>query len=92
MGGMKPFPEHLHVSLFTIYILSTINIWAASWQNQQSGMSTQQRLIAAWASAQSDQSLRCALYGKLRTQAYFMQTMKTDQTGRTVQIVVMDWL
>ena len=34
-------------------------VWAASWQNQQSGMCAQRRLRSAWASAQSDQSLRC---------------------------------
>ena len=33
--------------------------WAASWQNQQSGMYAQRRLRSAWASAWSDQSLRC---------------------------------
>ena len=37
--------------------------WAASWQNQQNGMRAQRRLRSAWASAQSDQSLRCALNG-----------------------------
>ena len=34
-------------------------IWATSWQNQQNGMCAQWRLRSAWASAQSDQSLRC---------------------------------
>ena len=33
--------------------------WAASWQNQQNYLSVQWRLRSAWASAQSDQSLRC---------------------------------
>ena len=33
--------------------------WVASWQNQQSGMCSQRRLTSAWASAQSNQSLRC---------------------------------
>ena len=32
---------------------------AASWQNQQNGMCAQRSLRSAWASAQSDQSLRC---------------------------------
>ena len=36
-------------------------IWAAACQNQQSGMCAQWRLRSAWASAQADQSLRCAL-------------------------------
>ena len=47
--------------------------WAASWQNQQNGMYPHRRLRSAWASAQSDQSLCCAL----RTQAFFMRTAKT---------------
>ena len=37
----------------------------------------QRRLRSAWASAQSDQSLRCALNVQLRTQAFFMRTAKT---------------
>ena len=39
------------------------DIWAASLQNQQNGMCAQRRLRSAWASAQSDESLRCALSG-----------------------------
>ena len=35
--------------------------WAASWQNQQRGCAPSED--SAWASAQSDQSLRCALNG-----------------------------
>ena len=38
-------------------------IWATSWQNKQTDLCTKRRLKSAWASAQSDQSLRCALYG-----------------------------
>ena len=34
-------------------------IWAAWWQNQQSGMCAQRRLRSAWVSAQSDHSLCC---------------------------------
>ena len=41
---------------------------AASWQNQQNGMCTQQRLRSAWASAQSDQSSLPA-WRKLRSLA-----------------------
>ena len=37
----------------------------------------QRRLRSAWASAQSDQSLRCVLSGLLRIQAFFMRTAKT---------------
>ena len=44
-------------------------------------------LKSAWAFAQSDQSLRCALNGYLRTQAFFMRTAKTDQTGRMPRLI-----
>ena len=37
----------------------TINNWAASWQNQQSGMCAQRRLRSARTSAQFDQSSLC---------------------------------
>ena len=37
----------------------------------------QRRLRSAWAFAQSDQSLRCALNGLLKTQVFFMRTAKT---------------
>ena len=37
----------------------------------------QRRLRSAWASTQSDQSLRCALNRQLRTLAFFMRTAKT---------------
>ena len=37
--------------------------WANSWQNQQNDFCAQRRLRSAWASAQSDQSLRCGLNG-----------------------------
>ena len=39
--------------------------WATSWQTQQNGFCAQRRLRSAWASAQSDQSLRCRLMGSL---------------------------
>ena len=51
-------------------ISTTFLIWAASWQNQQYGMCAQWRRRSAWASAQSDQSLRCAL-------SFFMRTANT---------------
>ena len=37
--------------------------WAASWQNQKYGMCAQQRLRSAWASAQSNKSLRLCSVG-----------------------------
>ena len=42
-------------------------MWAASWQNQQNDC----------ASALSDQSIRCARNGQLRTRCFFMRTAKT---------------
>ena len=39
--------------------------WATSWQNQQNGICGQRRLRLAWASAQSDQNLRCPHEEKL---------------------------
>ena len=45
--------------------------WASAWQNQQND------LCASKDSPQSDQGLRWALTGKLRTQAFFMWTAKT---------------
>ena len=51
-------------------------IWASEWQNHQNGISTQRRLRSDWASAQSDQSLCCALNGYHRNLAFFMWTTK----------------
>ena len=68
--------------LYTVYLTRSWLIgmwnskWAASWQNQQNGMYAQLRLRSAWTSAQSDQSLCCALNGWLRTRAFFMRTAK----------------
>ena len=50
-------------------------------------MCAQRKLRSAWASAQSDQSRHCALNEKLRTQACFMRTAKTDQTGRMPRLI-----
>ena len=54
-----------------------ISIWTTAWQNQQTDLCTQQSLRSAWASTQSDQSLRWALSGKLSTQCFFMWTATT---------------
>ena len=63
----KPKTKHSYFNY------KTFIIWAASWQNQQSKCAPSEdsdqpghpprlrRLRSAWASAQSDQSLRCAL-------------------------------
>ena len=52
-------------------------IWATSWQNQQNDLCTQQRLRSAWASAQSDQSLRCPHEETLGPQLPTERTVKT---------------
>ena len=54
----KLFLNYHYIS--TISVLNQHLKWAASWQNQQNGLCTQQRLRSAWASTQSDQSLLCA--------------------------------
>ena len=48
-------------------------IWAATWQKPTKWLCAQRRLRSAWASAQSDQSLCCAL----NAYPFFMQTAKT---------------
>ena len=56
--------------------------------NKQSGLYAQRRLRSAWASAQSYQSLRCALSRKLRTQ-FLLQADSADsvQTGRMPRLI-----
>ena len=44
---------------YYMYSMTSIIIWAASRQNQQSVICAQRRLRSTWASVQSDQSLRC---------------------------------
>ena len=51
--------------------------WAAARQNQQNDLCAQRRPRSAWASARSDQSLRCTLNGWLKTQGFFMPTART---------------
>ena len=62
-------------------------IWAATPEIQQTGMCAQRRIRSAWASAQSDQSLRCALNGWLRIQAFLKRTMKTLVSGRMPRLI-----
>ena len=51
---------HFFCSVFLQFIFNyailMVQLWAASWQNQQNGMCAQWRLRSAWASAQCDQS------------------------------------
>ena len=70
-----------HTMLINQYL---IRIWATSWQNQQNGMCTQRRLRSAWASAQSDQSLRSlSAWTKLGSLAtHWAHSEDSDQTGR----------
>ena len=96
---VPPPPPHTHLvindsslnrwdrALVWILPADSVHVWAATWQNQQNGLCAQRRLRSAWASAQSDQSLRCPLSGKLRTQTFFMRTAKNDQTGRTPRLI-----
>ena len=51
--------------------------WAATWQYQQSGVCAQRSLRSAWASAQSDQSLRCPHEESLSHKLPIEQTAKT---------------
>ena len=71
------FDTLLYVKTTLLQFFGQLQKWATSWQNQQNDMCAQQRLRSAWASAQSDQSLPCALSGELRTQGFFMWTAKT---------------
>ena len=54
--------------------------WVAAWQNQQNYLCVHRRLISAWASAQTDQSLLSAWrnFGSLAT--HWAHSEDTDQT------------
>ena len=52
-------------------------IWAASSQDQQNGMCAQRWLRSAWASAQSEQSLRCPHEESLGPELPIERTAKT---------------
>ena len=55
--------EH-HVSVKrTQQFLIFYHIWAAAWPNKPNDLCAQQNLRSAWASAESDQTLRWALNG-----------------------------
>ena len=62
-------------------------IWAASWQNQQNGMCAQRRLWSDWASAQSEQSLRCPHEESLGPYLPIKHTAKTHLTGRMPRLI-----
>ena len=71
----KWFSIYIWIKLFLQGYLSRLMTKWTKW------LCAQRRLRSAWASAQSGQSLRCALSGWLRTQAFFVRMAKTDQTG-----------
>ena len=50
---------YMHAKYCFLFHNTAFIIRAASWQNQQNGMCAQRRLRSAWASAQSDESIRC---------------------------------
>ena len=50
------------------------SVWTAARQNKQNVMCAQRGLSSARTSAQSDQSLHCALSRYLRAQCFFMRT------------------
>ena len=62
-----------------------IYIWAALWQNQQSGMFAQRRL--AWASTQSDQSSLCAQWVAKDPSFPHVDSEDSDQTGRMSRLI-----
>ena len=73
--------------------------WAASWQNQQNDLRGQRRLRSAWASAQSDQSLRCPDEKSLGPQLLIERTGKTlirlggseSPLGAHATLLVLSW-
>ena len=72
----------INLQQIILLYVSKINKWASSWQNQQNDLCAQRRLRSAWASAQSDQSLRCPHEESLDPQLPIEHTAKNDQTGR----------
>ena len=59
-------------------------MWAASRQYLQYGMCAQRRLRSAWASTQSDQSLRCPHEETLSLATHWAHSEDSDQTGHPV--------
>ena len=74
---------------------------AAAWPNQQNDLCAQQRLRSAWASAQSDQSLRCPSEESLGPKLPIMCTAKAlirlggicpgwSESSLCVQVLLLD--
>ena len=67
--------------------------WATAWQSQQNCLCAQQRLGSAWAWPSLIRVSTMHFMGSWRTQGFFRQTLKTDQTGRMPRLiwVLADW-
>ena len=61
--------------------------WAGTQHFLQNSLCAQRRLWSDCADAQSDQSLRRAVYGWSRIQSVFPRTAKTDQTTRMRRLI-----
>ena len=80
-----------------------IHKWAASWQNQQNDLCAKRRLRSAWASAYSDESLRCPHEETLGPQLPIERTAKTlitlggcpdwseSSLGAQIILLVLSW-
>ena len=81
LRGSAGSPEPSLVAYVINTIISWVGLiitnWAAAWQNQQNDRCAQRRLRSAWASVQSDQSLRCPYEEALGPQLPRRRTAKT---------------
>ena len=68
----------LHLIWHVDTIVNTLTNLSHDMTKRTKWVCIQRRLRSEWAPAQSDQSLRCALSVYLSTQAFFMQTAKTE--------------
>ena len=75
--SLDKFGIQFRVILKLIILRQLLHNWAALWQKQQNCMCAQRRLSSAWASTQSDQSLRCPLEEILDPYLSIKRTTKT---------------
>ena len=77
------------VMFFIIHAFTLSGNWATSWQNQQTDLCAQWRLRSAWASAQSDQSLRCPHEETLGyyISSHWAHSEDSVQTGRMSRLI-----
>ena len=76
----KSGTEVIGFDIICIFLAEEINIeknLSHDTKKPTKWLCAQWRLISAWAFAQSDQCLRCALSAWLRAQAFFMRTAET---------------